>query len=515
MKKIHLLSITLFFAIHINAQSTAYLKIANTGSIEKIEHVSTGGYITIGADSVYKSQVIRWDANFNPMWKCKFTDANIAGSPQRIVEANDGNFYYMNTSNEHSGCAFIAKLSSTGSIIWQKNYYETAGSLYSYALSKAAGTDNGFLFGGGQCSLSNYVIKCDANGNIIWQNQYLYPLSTGVITCWSIIPEANGYVVSAGYNINSLLTFKLDVNGGVTAQTAYTYSSKQILPLRMVKLNTTGGYAIVGNYNNSNDNKTEFVAFYNSALSLLSFNELTVTYTQFTLNDITAINNGKNVVVNGSVYDGSAFTTALINLSNSGNVEWKKRSQGATSMSNKNVEFRGITTNGNYTVSGGAGYYEGCVMAIVDTSGNGLCNNTQFDMQNIHPALALQSSVITVAAANALAVAVSYTNTPVSATTKYLYCGSLSIGDDGHTQAENEIQLFPNPAVNELAIKGIEKWPAIVTIYSLTGQQLSKITLDGPESKVPVEFLHTGYYLLNISSGDDNVNNTLLPFIKE
>jgi hypothetical protein len=514
MKKIILISILFLFASRISAQGTAYLKIANHGYIESIEHVSSGGYITTGTDSAWKTMIVRWDVNFNPLWKYKFTDASIVGNPMRLIEANDGSFFYMNASTAHTGCVFIAKLSSSGAMLWQKNYYSVGGNLYSYSLSKAVSGDNGFLFGGGQCSLYNYIVKCDANGNIEWQNQYMYPLSTGVITCWSIVPDGSAYVVTAGYNINSLLTFKLSTTGAVTAQSAYTHPSKQIVPYRLVKLNVTGGYALVGNYNNSNDNKTEFVAIYNSALALLSFNELTVTYTQFTLTDIAAINNGKNVVAVGSIYDNSAFTTALINLSGSGNVVWKKRSHGATTMSNKNVEFRSITASGNYTVSAGAGYNEGCMIGIMDTLGNGLCNNDQFDLQNIHPAMILQTPAIYTAASTAISETVNYTYITTAATTKSIYCGSLSV-DENIAETDNSIQLFPNPAVSSVSIKGYDQWPATVSIYSLTGQELSKTTLEGPDASVSVDFLKAGYYLLRVSNNENENNISLMPFIKE
>ena len=315
MKKLLFTTILILCFSFSKSQNTAYFKVANTGYADKIERVSTGGYITIGNDSAYKLQVIRWDNNFNMMWKYKFADANISNGFPKIVEANDGNFYFMSVSLEHTGSTYIVKINSDGALVWQKIYYLASGNMNSEMLSKASGTDNGFLFGGGQCTLNNYIIKCDQDGNIVWQQQYFYPLSTGVTTCWSIIPDGNNYIVSSGYNINSLLTMKLDASGNVLSHTAYTYTGMQIVPTRIVKLNDTGGYAVMGNYNSSNNNKTEFVAIFNQALNLLTFNELTVTYDQFVLNDITAINNGRSVIVDGSIYDGSAFTIAMINIS--------------------------------------------------------------------------------------------------------------------------------------------------------------------------------------------------------
>ena len=158
----------------VNAQPTAYFKVADNGSFEKIERISSGGYITVGADSAMKIQIIKWDNNFNILWKYKFTDATITAVSLKIVEANDGNFYFMSASQEHTGSTLIIKFSSAGALLWQKIYYLTSGNMNSIALSKAMGNDNGFLFGGGQCTLYNYIIKCDQNGAIEWQKQYFF-----------------------------------------------------------------------------------------------------------------------------------------------------------------------------------------------------------------------------------------------------------------------------------------------------------------------------------------------------
>lgn len=487
------------------SQNTAYLKVANNGSFAKIERVNSGGYITVGYDSAYAIQVVRYDASFTPTWKVKFTDANIAPIAPQVVEANDGNFYFMTASNENTGSTLIVKISASGSVLWQKKYYVATGNLNSQALSRAAGSDNGFIIGGGQCTLTNYLIKCDQDGLIEWQHQYLYPLSSGVTTCWSIIPEGNNYTISCGYNINSLLTIKLDGSGNVTSHSAYTYTGMQIIPTRIVKLVQSGGYAIFGNYNSSNDNKTEFVAFYDQNLSLLSFNELTVTYTQFTLWDMAPVSNGKNVVLAGGIYDGSDFTMALINVSATGSVVWKKRSAGNVG-SITNVEFRGITTNGNYTINAGHGYNEGRVIAVIDSNGNGLCNDVAFSMTNVHRTLTLQSSVVSSAAATAVGASVSYTYTNQASHTKYIYCGSLSSVDELLVTENSEINIFPNPASDKFQIE-VQSSPTgndrQICIFDHVGRMVFSKDLSPLENTIEVDAraLQSGVYLIRITNG--------------
>ena len=519
MKKLTFtLILSLCFALA-QSQTTAYLKVADNGSFEKIEKVASGGFITVGFDSAYKMQVVRWDAGFNRLWKYTFTDANISPVKPQIVEANDGSFYFMAASLEHTSSTYIVKFSSTGTLLWQKVYYLSSGNLYSFALSRGVAGDNGFLFGGGQCTLYNYIVKCSPDGTIEWQNQYFYPLTSGVITCWSIIPDASEYVVSSGYNVNSLLTFKISSTGTVNAQSAYTYTGMQIIPTRIVKLKSTGGYAIVGNYNNSNDNKTEFVAFYNNALSLQTFNELTVTYTQFSLWDIAAVSNGKNVIVDGSIYDNSAFSEVMINLSNTGSIVWNKRASGNTSTSNKNVEFRGLTTDGINTVHVGAGYNEGRVIAVIDSNGSGLCNDVAVAMTNVHRTLTLQSPVISVGAANVTKGDVTYTYNNTSSYHKQIYCGSLSGIDDNAAPIAISTSLYPNPANDRCTISFDNSklsGPAFISIFSISGQMVYKCELaSGVSSKdVALKGFTGGLYLVQISSEQGIVGNGKLVVFK-
>jgi hypothetical protein len=511
-KKILFLQFALLLALNCAAQHTAYIKVASKGAFDKIERVSTGGFITTGFDSVYKLQIIRWDEYWNPVWKYKFTDSRITPFFPRVAEANDGNFYFMASSTEYTGCTYIAKFSNTGTMLWQKIYYLASDNMNSMTLSKAVSGDNGFLFGGGQCALSNFVIKCNANGDIEWQKSYHYPLASGVITCWSIIPDGNNYVVSSGYNTNSLLTIKLDASGNALAHTAYTYSGMQIIPTRLVKLNHTGGYALLGHYNNSNDNKTQFVAIYNSALNLLTYNELTVTYTQFTLEDITAVNNGKNVVVNGSIYDNSKFTQVLINMTANGDVVWKKRAGGNSGGYNTNVEFKGITRNGDFTVSVGHGYNEGCVAGIIDSNGNGLCNDVAFALTDVNRTLTLQSSTLIPMATNALVSVANYVYGAEVTTTKHTYCGTLGIEDH---QELSTLLLYPNPANNMIYLEGLTDMPLQIDIYSLMGQRVASRMISTAGAGIYLGDIASGYYLMQITEKNGRRNKTLLPFIKE
>jgi hypothetical protein len=501
----------LLFTAPLAAQNTAYFKVADQGSFLDVQPVTGGGYITLGLDENWDMRVIKLDANWQPLWQVTFNDVNISPVRPGLAVANDGNYYVMAGSSQSGGSTFIAKLSPSGTILWQKLYYLASGSLVSEAISKASGSDNGFIFGGGQCTLTNFLIKCDENGAIVWQYQYIYPLSTGVTVVWSIIPEGSNYVVSSGYNINSLLSYRLDASGTVLAHSAYTYSGMQIVPDKIVKLPVSGGYAVLGNYNNSNNNKTQFIAFYNQAFTLQSFNELTVTYTQFTLNGITAVSNGKNVVAVGNIYDNSEFTLVMLKMSAQGNLQWYKRATGNAG-SNYNVELDGVTTAGSMILGAGFGSDEGSVLALIDSNGNGFCNTQSFSLSNIHPSLSLQSSVIAPAASSALVQNVTYTSSSNLSANQYVYCGSLS-GIENMIR-EDEFSLAPNPVGEQLLLKipdDFDRNNASVKVYNTAGMLVvtRSISDDKSEVRIDVSSLQPGLYFVSIS-GEQVLNARLI-----
>jgi hypothetical protein len=500
MKKILLFLCLSFCLFAARSQSTAYFKVANTGTLMKIEKVSTGGYITLGTDSNFKLQIIRWDNNFNPLWFYKFPDANLVAFNPQVAEANDGSFFMLARSNAQSGSAMVTKFSSAGLILWQRDYYVSGGSLSAYALSKAVIGDSGFLIGGNSPLINNFIIKCDQDGNIQWQNQYYYTLASGGVTAWSILPDGNTYVVSSGYNTNSLLTFRIDMSGTILSHSAYTYTTMQIIPTRMVKLNSTNGYAILGNYNNSNNNQTQFLAILDNSLSLTSFNELTISgYDQFELHDITAINNGQNLILDGSIYDNSAFYIATMNVSNTGSIVWKWLAAGNAGP-NYNVEFRGVTALGNSTVHAGYGYNEGAVVSIMDSAGNGLCNTISFNCSNVFRTLTSQSALFFSSPSNAVTSVATYLNNTNVFLNQYFYCGSIPTGLDDAFDI-NSVNIFPNPASREFRIQNAELRIEKIEMYDVLGEKVlsDRLTANsGQQVTIDVSSLPSGIYYLRL-----------------
>ncbi|WP_281614804.1 glycosyl hydrolase family 8 [Flammeovirga sp. SubArs3] len=68
---------------------------------------------------------------------------------------------------------------------------------------------------------------------------------------------------------------------------------------------------------------------------------------------------------------------------------------------------------------------------------------------------------------------------------------------------EDEIQLYPNPATDQVIIKGVQGNTAKVKVYTISGVLVSTSILTGDERKLNVSALKKGTYILQVIS-DDN-----------
>lgn len=501
----------IFFIAFICISFKSFSQVSNfsvyhNGELNKIENVSSGGYITTGKDSLQGQQCVRWGAGFNQIWSFKLPNNGFIPTACLVIEANDGNFYLSAYSSVNNGSLTVFKLSSSGVLLWQKTYTGSAVNfgLYAPTISKGAGNDKGFIFGTGSCSLSNAIVKCDENGNIVWQKSFNTPLSTGVTTCSSILTEGNHYIVSSSYNVKSLLTFKLDSLGNVITHTAYKYNeAAQIFPLKLIKLQETNGYALIARCNNSN-NQIQYVVFFNSSLNITSFNELTVPYQEFTLFDICAVEKG-NVVINGIIFDSNKSYAPIIKVSSQGNLIWYKTAHTA----NENnlfypyFEYHGLATKNNMILSVGRSMTEGSVVSMLDTAGQGICEERPLTLTNVHRTLVQEFSNLSGYGSTALVNTANYACTYQVPFTKTLICGTMPNSVEAIQNLADEFQIFPNPANEQLQLKSLHPnaEPSHIDILSLDGKIIYQSTFEN-SMKIQTCNFANGIYILSFKNKD-------------
>jgi len=178
------------------------------------------------------------------------------------TESSDGDI----TLNQGGYDVLLAKISSTGQLLWERTY---GGSLDEDCRSLLPTTDGGFVMAGYSSSSDGdvssnaggwdvWVLKVDANGSLLWQRSYGGSLSEGVFLC-----EANngGYLLSGTTHSNDgsvqgsnggreLWLLKLTDSGDLAWQHCLGGSAED---WGYLKAQTSdGGYVAFG-YTDSND----------------------------------------------------------------------------------------------------------------------------------------------------------------------------------------------------------------------------------------------------------------------
>lgn len=182
---------------------------------------------------------VKLDASGNQEWT-KYFGGNLSDDPFGVVETNSGNFILVGASdsadvdisnNKGSYDFWVVSISSTGSLIWEKNF---GGTQIDEAHGIVKTTDNNFIIVGNTRSDDTdisanfgdsdlWLIKIDESGNLIWEKSIG---GASFDTASNISKSNNGYLISGSsrsengfistnYGQNDALVVNIDENGEV------------------------------------------------------------------------------------------------------------------------------------------------------------------------------------------------------------------------------------------------------------------------------------------------------------
>jgi len=219
-----------------------------------VQQTSDGGHIVAGVTFSFGTGysdafLVKTDANGNIVW-AKTYGGTYSDYAYSVQQTSDGGYIVAGHTNSFGAGydAFLVKTDANGNIVWAKIYGGTDDDI---AYSVQQTSDSGYIVAGVTLSFGTggpdiFLIKTDANGNIVWTKTYR---GTGWNEAYSVQQTSDGgYIVAggkwsfgAGYDA---LLVKTDANGNI--QWAKTYGGTDYDIAFSVQQTSDGGYIVEG-----------------------------------------------------------------------------------------------------------------------------------------------------------------------------------------------------------------------------------------------------------------------------
>jgi hypothetical protein len=367
-----------------------------------VQQTSDGGYIVAGYTTSFGAGgedifLIKTDANGNIQWAKTYGGTAIDWA-YSVQQTSDGG--YIVAGGTHSFGAgsydiFLIKTDADGNIIWAKTY---GGTYSDYAYSVQQTSDGGYIVAGGTGSFGAggdiFLIKTDANGNIIWAKTYG---GTNYDEAYSVQQTSDGGYIVAGYTesfgagYGDIFLIKTDANGNV--QWAKTYGGTDLDWAYSVQQTSDGGYIVAGFTYSFGAGYDDIFLIKTDANGNIQWAKTYGGIDYDWAHSVQQTSDGGYILAGGTDSFGAGYYDALlVKTDANGNISWAKIYGGTDDDIAFSVQQ---TSDGGYILAGGtdslgAGY-SGAFLVKTDANGNiGSCSI----VRSVSPAVTTPSPTV-------------------------------------------------------------------------------------------------------------------------
>jgi hypothetical protein len=284
-----------------------------------------------------------------------------------LVADTSGNVY---VTTGYDGGIFVFKLSSTGTLTWQKKYVQA--NLDGNGI--AVDTSGNVIITGQQFNGANYdglIVKYNSAGTLQWANKlasnspatydYLYGPST----------DSSGNIYTGGFSFittpNNMLT-KYNSSGTLQWQRKINGNGTGSHPIYSTAVDSSSNIYATG-YCSTTAGNAWFIAKWNSSGTIQWQNKIT-TSGYSSLGTELAIDSSGNVYTYGYVNQASASYYTIVKVNSSGTIQWQR------TLNNSDFSSypTGISTDGTYvylTMNANNNTYILNIKLLADGTGTG------------------------------------------------------------------------------------------------------------------------------------------------
>jgi len=306
----------------------------NDETFRAVKQTSDGGFIFAGNTLSFGSgnldfYIIKTDINGDTLWTKTYGDASYDDCFD-IDELTGGGYIIVGESNSFGTSGyeiFLINIDANGNVLWSK-IYGGAGSDKGIRVRQTS--DLGFIIGGITFSYGNnaqfYLIKTDANGNVLWTNilgginyEYLYGLDITSDGGFILV----GQTASYGAGGDDVFVVKTDSLGNEQWSASYGMAGSEYG--YFIEETSDGGYIITGTTNSAGAGSWDVLLIKLNSVGNLSWTKTFGSASSDRGWEIHETNDNGFIVINQAYNLGYGLTDAMIiKTDNNGNLDWAK-----------------------------------------------------------------------------------------------------------------------------------------------------------------------------------------------